>query len=275
MTVGGLTVIAEILLFSMVAIAHADNWEAAKERCKIPLPTDPVLHQEDTRWNLSHSETHTLFNDLYESPKRLYGRAYYEEARRAFLLSNDVNPSKAIRLPLNHIELITRHIERALESGLAEFVFFPDMGHSHYLIPMSRWISTYQSIPIPDVDVLYETMFQDPSVKVLYHTAEQMTLLDADSGHPLPDRQLQWRFFTRNLVGANNEDGHVHPVHASDSRYNTLGDLPGYRFWGAGFYISSNKDGCFSYQTKTGTRYFDITLKSPPPRIWNLAEATN
>lgn len=260
--------LAALLLLSL---GYGDDWIRTQQRCRIPLPTDPILYQEDTRWHLSHSETQSLFQDLYDSPKRLYGRAYYDPQAEAFLVSNDVNPDKLIRLPQSHLELIVRHIEQALESGLAEFVFFPDMGHSHYLIPMERWQSIYQRIPIPAVDTFYETLFQDPDVKVLYHTAEQMTLLDEGSGRPLQDRHLQWRFFTRNLIGANRDDGHVHPVHAPDSRFNTLGDLPGHRFWGAGFYISSNKDGCFSYQTKSGTRYFDITLKSPPPRTWNLA----
>jgi hypothetical protein len=45
--------------------------------------------------------------------------------------------------------------------------------------------------------------------------------------------------------------------------------LPGHRDWSAGFNISASQDGCFAYQHKGQTIYFDLSLHDLPYETTN------
>jgi len=96
-------------------------------------------------------------------------------------------------------------------------------------------------------------------LKILYHTAEQLHMLE--DGQLISDRLVQWRFYTRNLLGDNKGEGRLELIHQPTSSHNTArGLMPGHRYWGAGFYISASIDGCFPYTYKDKTYYFDLNL---------------
>ena len=161
------------------------------------------------------------------------------------------------------VENVRMHLEKALARGYADYVFFPDMGHSHFFIPDQRWESAYLGFSVPERGKMYSQMFDDPELRILYHTAEQLTVLDEDDGL-LPDRQLRWRFFTRNVVGDNNWGGQLDLLHEPTSSANTSRDLEGHQYYGAGFNITSTIDGCFPYLRDGEVSYFDISLTDLP-----------
>jgi hypothetical protein len=98
---------------------------------------------------------------------------------------------------------------------------------------------------------------------LLYHTAEQLQTLD-ENNELLNDRHLRWRFFTRNLVGDNAHLARLDLLHEPTHPSNTSRKMPGHRYWGSGFNISANKDGCFPYVFDGVTYWFDISLSDPP-----------
>jgi hypothetical protein len=90
--------------------------------------------------------------------------------------------------------------------------------------------------------------------------------MKTEEGQFVEDRHVQWRFFTRNLVGHNKNQGKIELLHNETHSHNTAREYDeGYRYWGAGFYISANKNGCFAYQNNGKTFYFDLSLKSLEP----------
>ncbi len=106
-------------------------------------------------------------------------------------------------------------------------------------------------------------MVEDPELKVLYHTTEQLATLD-EGDNLLSDRQVQWRFFTRNVVGDNNWAGRIDLLHDATSAANTSRDLEDHHYYGAGFNITATANGCFPYVHKGETFYFDISLDDLP-----------
>jgi len=201
---------------------------------------------------------------MYESDKRLFERAYFDEQSGQFLLPARDAWGGAVVLPRRLIENVRRHIEKALSRGYAEYVFFPDMGHAHLFYPKDLWAAEYGSTPAAELSAMYSRLFDDPELLVLYHTAEQLQTRD-ENDELLNDRHLRWRFFTRNLVGDNAYLSRLDILHAPDHTANTSRKLPGYRYNGSGFGISANKDGCFPYVVDGVTYWFDFSLSDPPP----------
>ena len=78
------------------------------------------------------------------------------------------------------------------------------------------------------------------------------------------DRRVQWRLFSRNLVGDNRGEGRLELRQEPGHRFNTLSGLPGHFWYGAGFNISANKDGCFAADVRGKTLRFDLSLYDLP-----------
>jgi hypothetical protein len=232
--------------------------------CRKPEPGEPILYMSDFKWGQSLPEMGEKFKTIYASGKRLKGRAYFDEILRSYVFEME---SGKVRIGSDFIRNITRHAEISLERRYADFIFFPDMGHSHLYIPLKDW-PALEEIPMKDRHLLYEKMLSLPSLQVLYHTAEQLSVREGGKNDGLfpQDKILLWRYFSRNPVGDNLTGENVAPRFAFDNEnYNTVGELPGHRGWSAGFIISASKDGCFSYRAPDGTTYrFDLSLEDLP-----------
>ncbi|MGE3759510.1 MAG: hypothetical protein AB7H97_17225, partial [Pseudobdellovibrionaceae bacterium] len=203
----------------------------------------------------------------YKSPKRLMGRTYFDpssaQLKVPILLFGAAQP---ITVPRSFITTVTRQVEMALRRHYADFIFFADMGHSHFVIPQERWDNHYNKIPVPEMYRLYEDVMNDPMIRIFYHTGEQINFSE-DSGALLPDRYLLWRYFSRNIVGQNfNPLGILEVLVNPDmNAYNTVQEYPGHQWFGGGFYIHSNEKGCFPYKTPDGSvLYFDLSYESFP-----------
>ena len=244
--------------------SSAMSWSEIESRCTRPAEDSPIIFSSDYMWNYTPELMGKKFEEMYQSDKRLFERAFFDEESRQFLLPGSEARGGAVVLPKRLIENVRKHIEKALLRGYVEYVFFPDMGHSHLFYPRQLWETEYAPFPVSKLSSMYSQLFDDPELRLLYHTAEQLQMLD-ENDEVLDDRHIRWRFFTRNLVGDNAYLSQIDLLHAPTHASNTSRRLPGYRYHGSGFAISANKDGCFPYVADGVTYWFDFSLSDPPP----------
>jgi hypothetical protein len=241
------------------------DWAAVAARCAPAADDEPVIHSEDFHWKMPRDVMQTIWENMYDSPKRLHKRAYFDEKKNAFILPYNAANGGDVILSKRLIESVRRHIEEALRLGYVQNVFFPDMGHSHLFIPDHLWESKYRGFAVSRISEFYSQVFAEPELKVLYHTAEQLRFLD-DQSEPLPDRYSLWRLHTRNPVGDNKGLGRLEIHHNFGSKANTVGEYQGHRYYGAGFNLSASSKGCFPYTHQGKTYYFDLSLYDLPLR---------
>lgn len=261
-----------ILIFITAQTAFATNLDVAKVRCSLTTPGEsfvyqndfqnPALHLDSTWW-WTLPEMNQNFHQIYNSGKRLSLRAYYDPHTDQFLLPLKEDPTvvATVTAPAFFIESVRQHIESALKNKYAEYIYFPDMGHSHFYFDDSHWSQNYTGVT--DKATLYNLMLADPELKMLYHTAEKLLTTD-EHGDLLPDVHLQFRYTNRNILGDNKmtEALEVHFPQTPNSG-NTVGSIPHHHLYSAGYYIHSSKEGCFSYTHQGETYYFDISLHDP------------
>lgn len=233
--------------------------------CQLPVNESHVM-QGDFHWNMELAEIVQKEAEIRASGKRLKGRAYLNEAGELVLPMKIFNRGEVeVAINSNFISSITKQVEKAFERGYINALIFPDMGHSHLFIPKSFYESELAGLGPSRFDELYQKVFANPETKILYHTAEQLKLV-GDDKLPLRDRLIQWRFYTRNILGGLKNDGAIDLLHEMSSSHNTAHNYKNeeYRYWGAGFNISTSKDGCFSYKVGSETFYYDISLEDLP-----------
>jgi hypothetical protein len=236
-----------------------EEWAEIRTRCTPAAATEPVIMTNDFRWDYNLADMAARYQEMYVSPKRLKDRAFYDTGSNKLILSLPAVWGSKVVLSPRLVKSVTRHVESALARGHADFVFFPDMGHSHFFIPQARWDVAYADTPVPQIANRYTKFFEDPELKILYHTAEQLVTRDANG--PLPDRKLQFRYHTRNIVGDNRAQGALEIHTNAESAANTVKDYEGHRYYGAGFNLSANERGCFHFTHKGRVFYYDISLK--------------
>ena len=223
------------------------------------------IQQDEFHWYYTLAEMDTKFIDIYNSGKRLADRARWNANLNHYeLFLHTTRSRQPVPVSNQFINTVRNHIERALSLRYADYIFYPDMGHAHLLIPIRFYEDTIKNISVDKQHEVYNKVLAHPDTKFLYHTAEQLNMLD-ESNELLQDRYTRWRYFTRNLVAANHPSGHIDIHHNLDSIGNTVCQAPvGYYLWSAGIYISASKYGCFPYRDERSTRYFDISLTDFP-----------
>ena len=239
------------------------GWEEVRQRCTPPASDEPILYANTFSWGYSIEDMGATFEQVYAEGRRLDQRAFYDEELGQFLLPTNDNWGGPVRLSERLLANVRMHIEGALARDYVHFIFFPDMGHSHLFIPQTRWDAMYADIPVANTADRYTAMFDDPELRVLYHTAEQLDMLDEEH-NLLPDRHLQWRYFTRNLVGDNNYLGRLDLLRDLDEQVNTARDLEGHHYYGAGFNITATAQGCFPFEHEGAIYWFDLSLSDLP-----------
>jgi hypothetical protein len=239
------------------------GWEAIYERCKPPEADEPILHANEFHWWYTREEMVARFGEVYASGMRLFERAYYDADAGELAMPHVEGWGGRVVLSKRLVENVALHIQKALERRYADAVFFPDMGHSHFFIPQEHWDANYAGTPVPELSDMYSRLLDDPELLVLYHTAEQLQTHD-EAGAILPDKELQWRYFTRNPVGDNKGLGRIDIHRDFSSAGNTVRDYAGHRYHGAGFNVSASVDGCFPYVHGGEVFYFDLSLADLP-----------
>ncbi len=236
------------------------DWESIAARCSFPDPDEPVLTQSHFAWRQTIEEMGARYEEHYNAPYRMKDRAYWDPDKQEFVL---LYQDKLVTLSRRIIVNTTMHIEKSLALKYVDYIYFSDMGHNHFFIPWDRWDNVYSQIPIAERDTFYNTLFDDPELRILYHTAEQLDMLD-ENNQVYSDRHIQWRYYTRNIVGDNKYHGVVDIIHNFSRAMNTAHDLEGHRYYGAGFYFGAHKDGCFPFVHEGREYYYDITFSYFP-----------
>lgn len=252
----------KIVLALMVMNFSLSSWalEIRPQTCGVPQADEPLVYNSDFSWGMNRDDIFAKEKEIYESGKRLQKRAHLNEEGELVVSVSTVGDDSFAKVPASFIKSIRAHIENSLKRKYVDSIIFPDMGHSHFFMKEDFFNTEIAPLPISQRALGYERMMNNPELRVLYHTAEQLTVHDEDK-KLLDDRILQWRFYTRNLVGDNKKLGKMELLHAEDHRHNTAHDYePGYRYWGAGFYVSVSKDGCFPFTRDGETQYFDINF---------------
>ena len=247
--------------------------ELARTRCLAHFSQSEELHYDEFIGSYTLPEMSDKFESIYESGKRLFMHANYEPEQEAFFLYMDpymgAEKPRPVAITENFIKSVTLHIETALQEGFADFVFFPDMGHSHLYFPEEHWDNFYRPMDLSykNKHNIYEKFLADPKMRALYHLGEKLRFHDQDR-EALKDSVLSFKYWNRNFVGQN--DGtrtHSVPVIQNRKEYNTVRSLPDYHVYGQGYAISASHKGCFPYVDKDGkTRFFDIGFFDPRPK---------
>lgn len=240
--------------------------ETAKARCTQSYDKSQKLYSNNFKWGYTLLEMEDKFYEIYDSGKRLNFHANYNKNEDAFYLYLNRSTLAPVKINEQFIESVTRQIEIAIAKGYSDFVFFPDMGHSHLYIPQEKWDTDYANFKgfAKNMPLLYEKMLADPEMKPLYHLTEQLQMLDHNN-HPIEDDILKFKYWHRNFLGKN-DTSHFHEIHRApkDEKYNTVRKIKDHKLWSAGFAVSASEQGCFPYRDKDGnTRYFDISLHDP------------
>ncbi len=239
------------------------DWADIQERCQPPSDDEENLYTNDYRWGYTLDELDQRYEELYASPKRLFERARYNVDSDQFELPYVESWGGTVVLSERLITNVRMHIEKALEREYVQAIIFPDMGHSHFFVPQEHWDNVYDGTPVSAISHRTTALFEDPELRVLYHTAEQLQMLDEEQ-NLLPDPELQWRHYTRNIVGDNRGAGVLDLIRDPTSNANTARDMEGHHYIGAGFSVSANKNGCFPFVHKGQTFFFDLSLSDAP-----------
>lgn len=247
-----------LTLLSSVSWAGNSMPEIA-QRCQPLSAKEQAIYANDFQWNYDIPSLLTKFVEMYQSPKRLPQRAFWDKKSKTLKLPYDKERGGDIVINENFVQSIARHIERAFELKYVDAVFFPDMGHSHLMIPTKLMKEKYDLYPVDQMSAMYRDVFQDSQVQILYHTAEQLQTLD-ENREPIQDERTQWRLHTRNIMGHINPTAELAVLQNPESAVNTVHEVPGHYWWGAGFNLSAQKDGCFEYRHNGKVYNFDLSM---------------
>lgn len=240
--------------------------EVAKERCQSHYSESKEVYMNDFKWGVTLLEMSDKFEEIYSSGKRLYMHTNYDKDKKEFVTYLNRKDGLPVTLTENFIKSVTNHIEVAIANGFADYVFFPDMGHTHLYFPQSHWDSEYGNFDKSSKNQpnLYKKMLSDPKMKALYHLAEQLKMQD-ENKKVLKDKTLFFKYWHRNFVGMNDGTKNYQiEVAEEGALYNTVKNMDEHDSWSAGIAVSASEKGCFPYIDKDGnTRYFDIGLVDP------------
>lgn len=261
---------AHFLFFALTLLFLSGKTSFAQPNCDAYKEGQPFLAQKDVFHFYTRAQMAESFKQIYRADARLIDRVYFAPDSDSFFLPVDSKEGKIdIRIPNTFIEAISWQIEEALDRELAEYVFFPDMGHTHFLIPQTRWDSFYQYLnPYTNARALFSNLFHEKDAYFLYHTAERLQFPPRDpdtSEISIQDPYLRYRYDTRNLVAQNEAYGKLFIIHHPDKKkHNSAHELDGYKYFSFGIFISANKNGCFRYTHREKEYYYDINLVGYP-----------
>lgn len=245
-----------ISLFIMVSFNYSEA-SVNLQNCKAESPTDQFIYSDDFQWDYDLAGLRLKSQEIYLSPKRLKKRAFINSKGEIFL-PYDESHGGPIQISQSFVEQVAAHIEQGFRKNIVDAVFFPDMGHSHLFIPQKKYESYYSKFESDQFSQFYQKLFEDADLKILYHTAEQLKFR-GDDGELIPDTETVHRYQTRNLIGPN-DNSSIFIIQNPDSPANTARDLPGHFYWGAGFNLSANQNGCFSFLKNGQTFFFDLSM---------------
>lgn len=199
------------------------------QNCSSPSLDEEVTLKSD--WNVvkSRKEMGQNFDHLYESGKRLPSRAYWDSQKKSVMIPYQ---KKIVPLPDSIIQTISDHLRQALRLGYADFLYYPDLGHTHIFVPnQDAW----------------GDWLKNKNLKFVYHSAELLKMKKGSAlKGPLRNEEwVRWRYYTRNLMGSFDPGGSLQVLFASKQSYNTVHQIEGHSPVTT-LYFSASRKGCFS-----------------------------
>ncbi len=158
--------------------------------------------------------------------------------------------SKKIEIPFDLLSALTSHLEKALKLQYAEFIFYPDLGHVHLLLPEKSFVRKNIEDNLKRKDLVF-----------LYHAAELFEFKKNSSlSSPLVDDEwFRWRYYSRNFLGTMDPQQNLQVIYSNNSLYNTVRQVEGYEQVET-LYFNAHQEGCFSYQAKSRRLHFDVSF---------------
>lgn len=252
---------ALVIVFLLLSFQSLSKVEVV-ENCYLQSNED-ILLMNMFPWNQSPEEMKENFNLIYNSNKRMDNRVFFDGESFKMPFKSYSDKTLYATVPENFINSIIAHIESALDKDYVEHINFSDMGHNHLFIPQKFYDEEISGLSMStEKDILYEKLMGNTDLKILYHTAEQLEFFD-DSDNLLESREIQKRFYTRNILGQNNGSQNLEILFNLEASGNAAHDykVGKYKYWGAGFSFSSTSKGCFSYMKNGKRHFFDISAE--------------
>ena len=91
---------------------------AGPRACPKPDAAEEFVYSNDFSWGMSLPDMQKRFDEIYASGKRLKGRAYYDDAQRAYVFP--LEDGRKVRLDPRFVASVTRHVETALTRRYAD-----------------------------------------------------------------------------------------------------------------------------------------------------------
>jgi hypothetical protein len=175
-----------------------------------------------------------------------------------------------IQVPKSFVSGIIGHVEKMQLAEAVRYVFEPDAGHGHLILPKNI-LRQYDLENRKDC----EAILKHPELAVLYHTAKHLDIDNAKDSSV-----SRWKA-NSNVVGKFNATNSIE-ILATGGIVSPLPPPEGYEIF-ATFYFSAHKDGNFQYNhlDERGEKFeawvslgLDITLDVNGPDEENVPEPT-
>ena len=170
------------------------------------------------------------------------------------------------KVPCRFITETIRHLKEMIVAGAARYLFPLDANHGHLGIPAATW-EKYKHLP---PDRVMQKILQDPSLIVLYHTAEHLQIPEPrDDG--LRSDVKSW-VEKRNVVGF--FDGRPNQILPPDPRGFGVAMPEGYWPYSGFEFLASPMGELFVFvANKTIT--FDIALEDDHNEAWGFSRSAD
>ena len=168
------------------------------------------------------------------------------------------------KVPCRFITETIRHLKEMIVAGAARYLFPLDANHGHLGIPIATW-EKYKQLP---PDQVMQKILQDPSLIVLYHTAEHLQIPEPRDDGVRSDVK-SW-VEKRNVVGF--FDGRPNHILTPDPRGYGVAMPEGYWPYSGFEFLASPMGELFVFvANKTIT--FDIGFEDDNNETWGFSRS--
>jgi hypothetical protein len=169
-------------------------------------------------------------------------------------------------VPCRFVTETVRHFKEMIVAGAARYLFPLDANHGHLGIPIATW-EKYKYLP---PDRVMQKILRDPSLIVLYHTAEHVQIPDARDD-ALHGDVKSW-IDKRNVLGFFN--GRPNKILTPDPRGYGVAMPDGYWPYSGFEFLASPMGELFAFvANKTIT--FDIALEDDNAETWGFSRSAD
>lgn len=238
-----------LFLLHLIFWTHSSIAHNVKDLCREASALEPSLKKGDIHVVKNSKEAYQQFKKIYTDPRRLESRIFWSEDDQSYAF---IRQNKKNLLPLIFVKNLKRHLQQALQSSFAKFIYYADLGHAHLFIPEEQFWDPAQPL----------VLFKSPQTLSLFHTGElyQFKKNGSLSGALVEDPQWQRQYRYRNFVGINQPDASIQSIFAAPNEaYNTVRHILGYREVGT-LLISAHQFGCFDLEIDPLNLRFDLSI---------------